>query len=212
MSLTTTDEILSIIRYAPGPIGAAGIYEQCKQVEDMNNLSSRLSQLHKAGRIVRHEITTINNRKAFAYTLPGASADGGAEPAAGQSATPVHGSPPSAPQGDALSLGCTAGKAVRQRKPPKDSVAAALDGVEASLAAAKSAPQRESAAADPAAIADGMLARARHQLGAALRAPLSGGVGITTAPGSITINVERVEIHINIGVASPVTNHGGRPA
>lgn len=73
--MSPNDEILSIIRYAPGPIGAAGIYERCKSIENITDVSSRLSQLYAQGKVAREEITTPNNRKGYAYTLPRPAAD-----------------------------------------------------------------------------------------------------------------------------------------
>lgn len=182
--MTQTEEILSIIRYAPGPIGAAGIYEQCKGIERMSDVSSLLSQLFSAGKVDRVEITTDKNRRSYAYMLkkvPPAPAPE-AETAAAETAAPE-----AAP--------------ARVRKPR----AARVQAHEPARAprpadAAHAADLRESAmpAADPASIADGMLARLKR----ALPTQLAGDFEITTAPGSITVNVERVEIHISIGVAA----------
>lgn len=193
--MTPNEEILQIIRYAPGPIGASAIYEKCKSIESISDVSSRLSQLHAQGKVAREEITTPNNRNGFAYTLP--------KPAA------VHAESDAAtdPETDTAAP-APAPKAKRTPRSRPDPVANGLDQPEAALKGSAAAvlpapiptavrpgrpegnaPAEGLPGADPARLADAILARLRRQLAPAQAAD----AGI---PASMSIHIAHLEIHL----------------
>lgn len=177
------EEILHIIRNAPGPIGSADIYDKCKSIETIGDVSSRLKQLLDKGKVVREEITTANNRKGFAYSLPNPDA-APADPDAGRptAGIPLTGIRPmdTPTLGDpGISLGGAAGKTKRAKpvKPNADHVAAAGKVI-------------ESSAED---LADAILAKTKR-----LFAPMPIELATTSEPLQvhIHIHIEQVDFHL----------------
>ncbi|MDT3707456.1 MAG: hypothetical protein ROZ09_11560 [Thiobacillus sp.] len=205
--MSPNEEILQVIRYAPGPIGAAGIYEQCKGIENINDVSSRLSQLFAQGKVDRVEITTANNRKGYAYLLPRKGAGEAAPAAAAPGAvieTPTTGEAP-APAEAAAAPAAAQPKPERKkpgRKPKADPVAKALDQVEAALKdspapnpAAKASPRCDQVAhllpTDAEKLANAIIAKTSKQL-----APLSFERSDAANPIVINIHIEQLDIHM----------------
>lgn len=159
--MTPNEEILQIIRYAPGPIGASAIYEQCKSIENISDVSSRLSQLFNQGKLDRIEITTANNRKGFAYSIK--------KPGEAESAAPA--AEPSAPAAPAAAKPAAAKTRGKEKAKP-DPVANGLDQVESVLkdsAAPDQVTVKEALAgkqpgADAARLADAIIADIHKQL------------------------------------------------
>lgn len=196
--MSPNEEILSAIRYAPGPISAVDIYEQCRSIESIKDVSSRLSQLFAQGKVARTEITTANNRKGFAYSLPKKQPAAAPEPA--HAAEP--GGDEAGTAGDAVipastgSLGeqpSAAAKPKRKPKPKADPVAAGLDQVAAVVAASKPPPQAAKPAqhGSDAALADAILARVRQQL-----QPMEATLESVASPITISVHIEQIDIHL----------------
>lgn len=206
MSMTPNEEILSVIRYAPGPIGVAAIYEQCKGIENISDVSSRLSQLFAQGKVARQEITTANNRKGFAYTLP-ERAPAPAETTATPDATPnvAVATPDVAPPAPQRNLE----RKPATRKPadaalPITSLGESLDGAAGKTARRTPAPKADDAEVargldlverqqQAERLADSILARLRREL-APIPSTLEGAAG--TAGLHIHVHIARVEVHL----------------
>lgn len=179
------EEILYIIRNAPGPIGSADIYDKCKSIETIGDVSSRLKQLLDKGKVVREGITTASKRKAFVYSLPTPDAAPAPAGKAGQTvALPLTGVRPPMDiptlADPGISLQGTAGKTQRAKpvNPQADPIEDLLDrgtSVES--------------------LAEAILAKTREQLTKALpeSAYVEGPLG---APIHIHIHIEQVDFHL----------------
>lgn len=184
--MTPNEEIIQIIRLSPEPISAADIYEQCKSIETIGDVSSRLSQLFARGLIFRNDITTPGNRKGFVCTMkpseaqvqPPEPADTASAPTAPlQGVRPVIETPTLA----------TAAKPAKPAKPAK--TGKGLDQVEATR-------QRVAHETTAESLADAILSNAREQISRqlALQEPL---MSETAAAGiHITVHIEQVDFHL----------------
>lgn len=180
--MSPNEEILSIIRYAPGPIDTASIYDKCKSVENIKDVSSRLSQLYNQGKLARTEILTANNRKGFSYSIPQKIAQ---KDRAGQDgALPVIPDlpPPPEPSIDAES------KPIAEREKGK---------IEAAFHRAKKSTAREFAPSD-ASLADAIIARLKTDLGPMLRPYIGEPIEAVTGVGglSVHVHIEQVDVHL----------------
>lgn len=219
MSMTPSEEILSAIRYAPGPIGVAAIYEQCKRIENISDVSCRLSQLFAQGKVAREEITTANNRKAYAYSLPkkdapdAAPATPGAAPAARERKKPGP-KPKAKPDLPIPSLGESVNKALAGAADKLAAAAGKPDqipslGESLAGAAGRTARREPEQPADDAEVARGLDLVARQQEAERLAdsilarlkrelAPIPSALeaAADTAGLHIHVHIARVEVHL----------------
>lgn len=195
MSMSPNEEILSAIRYAPGPISAVDIYEQCRGIESIKDVSSRLSQLFAQGKVEREEIVTANNRKGFAYSLPKKQPAGEAA-AAGIPASdiPTLGELLGAPEKPVVPA--KAAKPARKAKPKADPVAAGLDQVAAAVSASKVQPETAKPATDAARIADAIIAHLKPLLAPRIGNPLTPVSVDGDRVIDIRIHIDQVDIHL----------------
>lgn len=177
--MSPNEEIISIIRYAPGPIDAASIYDKCKSIENIKDVSSRLSQLYNQGKLARTEIVTPNNRKGFAYSIPQKIA------ATNDDALPVI---PDLP----LPEPTAAASAPKESKPRREKAK-----VEAAFRQAKKSTAREFAPSD-ASLADAIIARLKTDLGPMLRPHIGEPIEAETrvAGPSVHVYIDQIDIHL----------------
>lgn len=211
MSMTPNEEILSVIRYAPGPIGVAAIYEQCKGIENISDVSSRLSQLFAQGKVARQEITTANNRKGFAYTLPErvpAPAETPAAPAATPDVAPAtRDVAPPAPERKPATRKLD--RKAATRKPAAPALPIPSLGESMAGAAGKTVRRQPERQADDAEVARGLDLVARQQEAERLAdsilarlkrelAPIPSALeaAADTAGLHIHVHIARVEVHL----------------
>ena len=180
--MSPNEEILSIIRYAPGPIDTASIYDKCKSIENIKDVSSRLSALYNQGKLARSEIVTPNNRKGFAYSIPekGSVANGEALPM-----IPDLPPPPEPASASAVSV-------------PEEPLTPREKGkIEAAFRRAQKSSAREFAPSD-ASLADAIIARLKIDLGPMLRPYIGESIEAETrvAGPSIHVHIDQVDIHL----------------
>lgn len=199
MSMSQNEEILSAIRYAPGPISAVDIYEQCRGIESIKDVSSRLSQLFAQGKVAREEIVTANNRKGFAYSLPKKQPAGEAAAAPAEAGNPASDIPTlgellGAPEKPVVPA--KAAKPARKAKPKADPVAAGLDQVAAAVSASKVQPETAKPATDAARIADAIIAHLKPLLAPRIGNPLTPVSVDGDRVIDIRIHIDQVDIHL----------------
>jgi hypothetical protein len=172
--MSPNEEIISIIRYAPGPIDTASIYDKCKSVENIKDVSSRLSALYNQGRLARTEIVTANNRKGFAYSIPQKTA------ATNDDALPVIPDLPPPPDGES------------EPRTPREK-----GQIEAAFRRAQKSTAREFATSD-ASLADAIIARLKTDLGPMLRPYIGESIEAETGVvgPSVHIHIDQIDIHL----------------
>lgn len=185
--MTPNEEILQIIRYAPGPIGASAIYEKCKSIESISDVSSRLSQLFNQGKLKREEVITANNRKALAYSIPKPGEAESAAPAAAPSAPAA----PAAAATDAAAPAAAAPAATKTRGKAKDK-----DKVTPKAALQGAGTIHMLPGIDAGRIADAILAKTREQLTRQMSTPRPAQAEAAVPAFEIHVHIEQVDIHL----------------
>ena len=194
-------ELLYLIGRATAPLSCIELYEKCDLAEDVAKVAKALANLQSDKKIAR-----VPGEGRARYTL----AEGVAAPApAGKTGRskavqkddasrikPITGIRP-APEpglpaldipslGDQIaSLNGAAGKSVRQKETPAKP--------------AENTANRQIKAEN---LADAIIARLKRDFGGALSRPIDAALEVNTAPAAITINVERVEINVSVGVSA----------
>ena len=200
---TLKAEVLYVIGRATAPLSTPEIYDRCEQAEDVAQISKAVWQLANEGRIER-----IDGEGRARYRL----VDGQKAPApAGKAGRSKAVQRDDAKRESTAAMAEICGRKNMRRSDPanppapaeKNTVAEAEKMVAATLrelAAEYSAPPESTSNKADASLADAILARLKRDLAPVFGKPVVSDLDISTAPGIITINVERVEIHISVGV------------
>lgn len=188
-------ELMYLIGRATAPMSSAELYEKCELTDDITNVASTLSELKSQGRIVRVE---GEGRARYALadgiTAPAPAGKAGRSKAVRKDAA-AHAS---TPRGDTLPPIVIP---TLESPLPASATAGQPDGLD-KIAAAHRAPAEGDHAKADARLADALIARLKRDLAPVFGKPVVSDLDVTTAPGVISINVERVEIHISVGVAA----------